>query len=360
VLALGFDLQAQINSAFSQNLTYNVVATTSGSDTAALRAKLGSVPGLSKTRSDVLTQVMPVAIDGQPLQQALPTGHSRQEALQFLGTVEGYNLAQDAPSLTLSQGRNLTASDAGTNDIVISDLISNSGPFGMHLKTGDTITFASLDGKQLQTATIVGIYTRSSFGSHVGNVLAPAALVASLSPAATGATTVTYMQVDSAQVNNALNTIGKIVPNASVENLADIGAYVGQMLNNILDILVAIASLSVIAGVIIVANAVALAMLERRRELGILKSVGYTSGTVLSEVLIENGITGAVGALMASLLAAVGVTLLGSLFFNLSFSISPLIVLSLVGGSALIAMLTAALVAWGSVRVRPLEVLRYE
>jgi putative ABC transport system permease protein len=29
-------------------------------------------------------------------------------------------------------------------------------------------------------------------------------------------------------------------------------------------------------------------------------------------------------------------------------------------GSALLAMATAALVAWGSVRVRPLEVLRYE
>jgi len=33
---------------------------------------------------------------------------------------------------------------------------------------------------------------------------------------------------------------------------------------------------------------------------------------------------------------------------------------SLVIGSALLAMLTAALVSWRAVRVRPLEVLRYE
>ena len=111
---------------------------------------------------------------------------------------------------------------------------------------------------------------------------------------------------------------------------------------------------------IIIANAVALAMLERRRELGILKAVGYTSGTVLSEVMIENGVVGAVGALMAMLLATGAIALLGSLFFNLAFSVSSLIVVSLIGGSALLAMLTAALVAWGSVRVRPLEVLRYE
>ncbi len=38
---------------------------------------------------------------------------------------------------------------------------------------------------------------------------------------------------------------------------------------------------------LIIANAVALAMLERRRGLGILKSVGSTSDTVLSQVLEE-------------------------------------------------------------------------
>ena len=124
--------------------------------------------------------------------------------------------------------------------------------------------------------------------------------------------------------------------------------------------LVAIASLSLIAGVIIIANAVALAMLERRRELGILKSVGYTSSTVLSEVMIENGVVGAVSALLALLLVTGAITLLGSLIFNLAFSVSSLIVVCLIAGSALLAMLTAALVAWGSVRVRPLEVLRYE
>jgi predicted lysophospholipase L1 biosynthesis ABC-type transport system permease subunit len=168
------------------------------------------------------------------------------------------------------------------------------------------------------------------------------------------------MKIDSAQVNTALNTLGKLVPNATVQNLADIGAYVGQLLNSILEMLVAIASLSLIAGVIIIANAVALAMLERRRELGILKAVGYTSGTVLSEVVIENGIVGAVAALMAMLLATGAITLLGRLFFNLTFSVSPLIVVSLIGGSSLLAMLMATLIAWGSVRVRPLEVLRYE
>ena len=192
------------------------------------------------------------------------------------------------------------------------------------------------------------------------SVLASSATVQALTPAKTGVTTVTYMKIDPAQVNNALKKLGQIVPNATVQNMADIGAYFAQQLANLMEILVAIASLSMLAGIIIIANAVALAMLERRRELGILKSVGYTSGTVLSEVMIENGVVGAVGAFMAMLLATAATLLLGSLLFNLTLSVSPLIAIGLIGGAALLAMLTAALVAWGSVRVRPLEVLRYE
>ena len=361
VLALGQDLQVQISNSFAQNLSYNVVATTTGNDTTALHSKLSTLPGLTKSRTDTFTQAMPVAINGKPLQQALPTAaDDRQSTIQFLSTVEGYDLAHSTPTSTMTHGRTLNASDAGTNNILISDLLTSGGPFGMHLKPGDTITLASADGKTQKTLTIVGTYARTSGVSNVGSVLAASSTVSAFSSAKAGSTTVTYMKIDQAQVNNALDKLAKIVPNATVQNLADIGAYIQQLLNSILDMLIAIASLSVIAGVIIIANAVALAMLERRRELGILKAVGYTSSTVLSEVMIENGIVGGVGALLAMLLTTGAIILLGNLLFSVAFSVSALIVLSLIGGSALLAMLTAALVAWGSVRVRPLEVLRYE
>lgn len=360
LLTLGQGLQAQISKAFAQNLTYNVIVTTSGTDTTALQAKLGTVPGLSKSRTDTFTQAVPTAINGQPLQQVVPTGNLRQQALSSLSTMEGYNLFQTPPPAKIVQGRNLNASDASTNNVLISQQLTSSGPFQMHLKPGDTITFAGANGKTSKTATIIGIYTSSASIDHVGSVLVSAGTVKALSPAKTGVTTVTYMKIDSAQVNKALNTLGKIVPNATVQNLADIGTYIDQQLNSVVEALVAIASLSVLAGIIIIANAVALAMLERRRELGILKSVGYTSGSVLSEVMIENGVVGAVGAFLAMLLSAGAITLLGTSFFNLAFSVSPWMVIILIGGSALLAIITAALVAWGSVRVRPLEVLRYE
>ncbi len=359
VVALGLDLQSQISAAASQN-PYNIIAITSGADSSALGAQLGTIPGLSKSRQDVFTQLLPVAINGEPLQQALPTGQHRQEALNFLSSMEGYDLAATLPSSKISLGRNLKASDAGSNNVMVIDQLSSSGSVQLNLKPGDTITYASADGKTTKTVTVVGVYTGAVSVDHVGFVLAPAAIVNALSPANTGAATVTYMKIDEAQINHAMDAIGRLAPNATVQNFADILSSFSQQLSSLLDILVAIASLSMMAGVIIIANSVALAMLERRRELGILKAVGYTSGTVLREVLIENGIVGAVGSFVAMLLAAAGVSLLGRLLFNLTLSITPWIVVCLVVGSALLAMATAALVAWRAVRVRPLEVLRYE
>ena len=124
--------------------------------------------------------------------------------------------------------------------------------------------------------------------------------------------------------------------------------------------LTAIASLAMVAGIIIIANAVALAMLERRRELGILKAVGHTSRSVLGEVLLENGIVGFTGGLMAMLLVTLAMTILSKVVFKTDFGVGAPLALGIVLATALVCMIVAASVAWNATRVRPLEVLRYE
>jgi ABC-type antimicrobial peptide transport system permease subunit len=105
---------------------------------------------------------------------------------------------------------------------------------------------------------------------------------------------------------------------------------------------------------------VALAMLERRREIGILKSVGYDSGTVLSQVLLENAVVGALGGIAAITAVAVATVLLGRLVFKTDLPVNTPLALTIIIATSALAAATAALVAWKPVRVRPLEVLRYE
>ena len=232
-------------------------------------------------------------------------------------------------------------------------------PLKGQLGVGSTITLLSIDKKTSETVTVVGVFRSTGFGGNFEPILSTTNTVQALSPAGFEQT-IFYMKIDTNQIGKALHAIAQASPNAFVFNLANIGDFIDQYLNYMLLTLTTIAGLSLLAGVIIIANAVALAMLERRRELGILKSVGYTSRTVLSEVLIENGIIGAVGAVLAMLLVTFAMSLLGKFVFKTSFDVNAFIVLALIAGAALLAMATAAIVAYGAVRVRPLEVLRYE
>ena len=131
-------------------------------------------------------------------------------------------------------------------------------------------------------------------------------------------------------------------------------------LNNLIIMLTTVASLAMIAGLIIIANAVALAMLERRREIGILKSVGHTSTSILATVLIENGLVGLLGSMVAMLLVAGAISALSTYAFHIAIGIGPGLIVLIIASTVLITMLVASFVAWGAVRVRPLEVLRYE
>lgn len=372
ILVLGQNVRDLVNNSISNILSYNVATAASGSDASALQAQLNSIPGLKKHAENYTTQIAPVAINGQPITQILrgvpeyPDRNNlgRAGVLGIMSSLNGYDVANGAlpstqNSLTIIAGRDLNASDAGTNNVVVPAFLNAEAPLKGQLGVGSTITVTSIDGKSTVTLTVVGVYRPGGFNFSGTSIYGAKNVIAALSPP--GQLQMIFsLKVDPSQVNQALARINQIAPHAQSFNLANIGDYINQYLNDIILVLIVIASLSLLAGIIIIANAVALAMLERRRELGILKSVGYTSGTVLGEVLIENAVIGGLGALLAMLLVTFFTSILGHLAFKSSFSVNGFVLIGLILGSALLAALTALLVAWKSVRVRPLTVLRYE
>lgn len=121
--------------------------------------------------------------------------------------------------------------------------------------------------------------------------------------------------------------------------------------------------LSLGAAAVIMANTVALATLERRRQIGILKAIGLKNDRVLRVMLLENTVISLLGALLGLGLSALGVavmTLLGVEEVQLipvdALPVAVLLVLAAVGIGALATLLSAGAV----VRERVLNVLRYE
>ncbi len=369
ILVLGQDLREQVNKTLSNTLSYNVFSITSNDDTTKLRSKLGELPGLTSFQQHAFAVTAPESINGTSIQKLLPNGKNassgstgRGGTLFLLSGVEGYDVGNNQiprlqASLRIREGRNLVLDDAGTDNVLVSYSVKESIP--LQLYVGDKITLASVDRLNEKTVSIVGFYSSTGFGSNLYPILGTSETAASLSPVGTQQA-IFYMKIDSEKLSAAVDMIGNTVPNAFVLNLASISDFVNQLLNDILLTLSTIASLSLLAGMIIIANAVALAMLERRRELGILKSVGYTSGSILSEVLLENGLVGGTSAVLSMLLVALATWYLGVFYFKITLQVSSSITLFMIVGAVLLAMMTAALVAWSAVRVRPLEVLRYE
>jgi putative ABC transport system permease protein len=378
ILTLGQNIKDEINTALSTQLKYNsYLLVQSSADKAAVDQELKHISGIQGEAVNALAEDLPLAINNVPLGTLLKgvsdsgsaNSTGRQGAIFFLSGVTGYDLAQgNLPDTSIVKGfhatevgRNLGPQDVSPNaDGSYNILMPQAASLGpLNLKLNDTITVGSRvdNGKTTATLKVVGFYPTSFTGTNLP-IYGANSLVNVLSNNAPAY--VYSLKLDPNQAHAKLQQIQKAVPSVQTFSIVDLLVFINGLLNNLIILLTAIASLAMLAGIIIIANAVALAMLERRRELGILKAVGYTSRSVLSEVLMENGVVGFTGALLAMLLVTLATVVLAKLVFKITLGVSAPIVLVIVLGTAAVCMLVAWLVAWNATRVRPLEVLRYE
>ena len=148
-------------------------------------------------------------------------------------------------------------------------------------------------------------------------------------------------------------------PDAAVVTGRDLADMVTGVVRGLFALVLALTSLALIAGTVLIANGVGLAMIERRRELGVLKAVGYSAGQVLWTVVLENAILGAVAG--GAGVGAVALTLLAlGRSAEVPVTIYPGVGLALVAVAVALAAGSALAVAWRPVHARPLDVLRAE
>ncbi len=367
ILLLGQGIKDAVNSELSTLFTHNLFVVVSPAHRQAISDQLAhshAVDASETQENPVVPQLYPILVNGRDINSILRGVTSKDkldkgDIVGDLTTIQGFDLAggkRNVPTITMKAGRNLKPGDAGTNAVILNAELEQSP---VNLRLGDTIVVQSEDGKITRSLKVVGFYDSSPTGNtNFANMLADNKIVEQLGGSLT--LEVFSLKVDPNQLPDLRHSLLQAVPSAIILSVVDIDAFVNQVLNNLIIMLTTLASLAMIAGLIIIANAVALAMLERRREIGILKSVGHTSRSVLATVLIENGLVGLLGSLVAMLLVVGAVTALSRFVFHTTLGIGPGLVILLIGATSLLTMIVAMLVAWRAVRVRPLDVLRYE
>jgi putative ABC transport system permease protein len=231
------------------------------------------------------------------------------------------------------------------------------------LQPGDTIELRDPGASLTRTMQVVGFYDRPRRNRIYGSFFnAPIIGDIGLANALGGsdAQTVVTLKVAPEQLTHDSLTLQHALPGAFVLNVGDLVAVVETILSELLNLLGVITALVLSAGLAVVANGVALAMFERRREIALFKAIGFGPRNVLQFVLVENALLGALAGTVSVLAAALTLGILSRVAFQRTIGFDPLVAVYVLIGAALLAVLTAYVAARTPIRVRPLEALRNE
>jgi len=164
------------------------------------------------------------------------------------------------------------------------------------------------------------------------------------------------------RVEETLNARGSEI---SAVTYTDITEVIGTMTSTVSAFLAGIAGISLLVGSVGVMNTMFTSVLERTKEIGVMKAVGAKNSHVLTIFLIESGLMGLVGGIVGILLGLALSTIASSLigrFFGISLAIvaSPTLILSTLVGSFSIGAIAGLWPAWRAAKLPVVDALRYE
>lgn len=260
---------------------------------------------------------------------------------------------------TILAGRALTPADQGQHVAVLENLTRLQA---LNIQVGTKLGI-EINGRVTEFE-IVGITqptTENSFslgGVTGGEMQIPSGVVGS----GTSSIPFTVVQVKPESLNKVLLALNSIPLVYSID-ITFIDNVISRFINQLSAIPILVGLLSLGAAAVIMANTVALATLERRRQIGILKAVGLKGRRVLVVMLIENTLVSLLGSLLGIGLSALGIgilTLLGSSITQIIPPDATPVAIALLIAAILIGWLATILSARTAVGERVTNVLRYE
>lgn len=328
-----------------------------------------------------LTKLDVSVINGNPNVQYVNEVVSGREQMRFLSEtsnaqIQGVNplVWTQTNSLELASGRFLAASDSSA--VVIGDRLANS-TFKEPITPGRKITLND------SPFTVVGILKPSLSaggfgGAGGGDNIAYIPYQGSWQVTDVNKGTFSSLQVKVYDKDYVDQTVTELTESLlysrkvtertqdfSITSSQAIRAQVEGVTQSLTIFLGAIAAVSLVVGAVGIANSMFTSVLEKNREIGIMKALGATDEEVLKLFLIESAIFGLIGGVIG---AAIG-TAISSLIPLLGIGIGPgggstlvtpqlLIIAVLI--STIVGIVSGVVPARSASKLKPIEALRYE
>jgi putative ABC transport system permease protein len=171
-------------------------------------------------------------------------------------------------------------------------------------------------------------------------------------------------------IQNAINENHGKKDFATATTMTSILETVQTIIGILQIVLVGIASIALVVASIGIMNTMLTSVMERTREIGIMKAIGATTRDIMSIFIIEGVLMSSIGGIIGIILGVFGsqaLTMILRSFMSMgggSFQLVPIItitsVILAVGVSLIVGILSSLYPAWKAARMSPIEAVRYE
>lgn len=258
--------------------------------------------------------------------------------------VVGYNLARGTFLQPVTLNRPITI---GGKNFRVVGILKQSGGFGGSSDTGIYMPAEMARGvitEKVANNQFTSIVIKASDASLVESVRAD----------------IEQKLMSSRQVNPRTKDFTVIASARIREQMSDVTQTLSLFLS-------AIAAVSLLVGAIGIANTMFMSVMERTKQIGLLKAMGASEREIMKLFLIESGIFGLVGGIIGAgfgagislLIPYLGIQALG-FGGGLRATITAETVIFALGFSVVIGILSGIIPARHAARMRPVDAIRYE
>ncbi len=241
----------------------------------------------------------------------------------------------------------------------------NDSGFGQLANIGD-VAYVVVDGKEIKIP-ITGLYTFATSNYSVLKSLPYGGFMTKDSFNKIGFHKYVkeyWLTVNRDKYPEVYDTLSKM-PNTIVESSFMLEEQMNMVLDTMVKFSVSIASLALLAGIILIIIVTVLDVTSRGRDFAIYKTLGFRQREVTGMVLLEYGLMTVITSVFASL-SGYGVTLFINKFGKKIFDINQKMLFDLKStviwniGLILLVLILVYMVSRKPLKVKPTEVLRYE
>ena len=236
--------------------------------------------------------------------------------------------------------------------------------FANPIKVGDKLTINN------ETIHVIGIIKETGTSQYDSIMIAPVDDVRDPATQNNQYTILFAKATGAGVLNQTANAIQKKMDdfhgkkNFVVYTTQQLTQQIGTVTNTISIVLGGVAGIALVVAGIGIANTMLMSVIERTKEIGIMKSIGATNRNVMEIFLMESATIGLIGGLVGGLVGIVLANILGIVLNNYGLpfktEVTPGLFLFGLGFSVIVGVLFGLLPARSAAKLNPIEALRHE